>query len=126
VIGNSSSVQVLGRVLSTNGGAGTYTVVLFGPEQHNVAVMDVNGNQTANPHVVTGSASVTNPATTVAVGFSGAAAYTGTNTFFCTANDTTNPAAVQINYNNNGNGFTLVLAVTPLVADTIRFQCTGN
>ncbi len=126
MLGTANSVQVLGRVLVSGGGGGSTSVVLFGAEQHNTAVMDVNGTQTVNPHVVTGSASITNPAASVAVSFSGAATFAGNASFFCTANDTTNPAAVQINYNNGGNGFTLVLPAAPAVSDTIRFQCTGN
>jgi len=123
VLGSARSIQVLGRVLSTNGGAGTYAVVLFGPEQHEIAVTDINGNQTINPHVVTGSASTTASAS-VAVTFAGAAAFTSNTSFFCTANDTTAPTAVQISYTNGGNGITLTLPAA--VTDTIRFQCTGN
>jgi hypothetical protein len=122
VLGTASSVQVLGRVLASGAGGST-PVVLFGPEQHNTAVTDINGNQTINPHIVTGSASTT-AATSVAVTFSGAAAFSSNTSFFCTANDTTATTAVQISYTNGGNGITLTLPAA--ATDTIRFQCTGN
>ena len=124
VLGNASSVQVLGRVLTNNVAAGTYSVVLFGPEQRQIAVTGTTGVQTTNPHIVTGSATVPAASTSVAVNFSGAAAYTSATSFFCTANDTTLPTAVQVNYNNGGNGITLTLPA--IATDTIRFQCTGN
>jgi hypothetical protein len=111
---------VLGRVLTTNGGAGTYSMILFGSEQRSPGFYDSTGFRLNSGHTVTQQRLLFAGTTTET--FSGAAAFSGTSTYNCIARDTTTPAnPVTITY-NSGSSITL----TGVGTDLIRYSCTGN
>jgi len=115
---------VIGRVLSaSNASPGVYQVVLFGPENYSVPILDSTGLSRVG-HTVNQLTSLS--AGTRVVNLTGGAAFVNSASYNCIARDVTTPAnAVTITYPASpgpGNTFTL----NGVGSDSITFTCTGD
>nr|WP_254214914.1 hypothetical protein [Burkholderia multivorans] len=101
----ANGVSVTGNITST----GTGAMPLYG----------TTGTTVSAPHMVQGAISLASGAATVTL--SGAAAFSSSSSYTCTANDTTAANAVKV---SQGSGTAITFAGTG--TDSVQFLCAGN
>ena len=120
-----NGVQVIGRVLSSLGGAGLAPVVLFGPGEHGPSsVLDNTGTilagSTMPMHTVAGTANVV-AGNNVIVSFAASVAFSATTSYRCTASDTSGQNNAGVTRNSASQ-----ITVLGNNGHNIDFICVGN
>lgn len=119
-IGYPNDQPVLGRILTTNGGAGTYSMILFGPEQHAPGTYNASGTRLSTGHTISQTRTLNAGSSTEV--FGGQAVFSSASSYVCVARDVTTPAnAVTITYGGANN-----ITLNGTGSDVVSYTCTGN